>query len=36
MRILAVSDERARRYFDYYRPDSLKEFALIVACGRCV
>lgn len=33
MRILAVSDERARRYFDYYRPDCLKEFDLIVACG---
>lgn len=33
MRILAVADEYAGRYFEYYKPGCLKEFDLIIACG---
>ncbi len=33
MRILAVADEEARYYYDYYAPGKLDEFDLIIACG---
>lgn len=33
MRILAVSDVAAKRYYDYYTPGKLDEFDLILACG---
>jgi Icc-related predicted phosphoesterase len=33
MRILAVADEEARYYYDYYTPGKLDEFDLILACG---
>lgn len=33
MKILAVSDEIAPPYYDYYRPGCLADFDLILACG---
>lgn len=33
LRILAVSDEEAPCYYDYYTPGRLDEFDLIIACG---
>ena len=33
MRILAVADEEAKYYYDYYQPGKLQEFDLILACG---
>ena len=33
MRILAVSDEEAKRFYDHYLPGCLDEFDLILACG---
>ena len=33
MRILAVSDEVAKQYYDYYTPGKLACFDLILACG---
>ena len=33
MRILAVADESARKYYDFYRPGILDEFDLIIGCG---
>ena len=33
MRILAISDEEARSYYNFYRPGMLDEFDLIIACG---
>ena len=33
MRILAVSDEEAKTYYDYYTRGKLDEFDLILACG---
>ncbi|MBQ9156273.1 MAG: metallophosphoesterase [Eubacterium sp.] len=33
MRILAVADEQAKKYYDYYQPGSLDEFDLSLACG---
>lgn len=33
MKILAVADEEARYYYDFYRPGCLDEFDLILACG---
>ena len=33
MKILAVSDEEAKRFYDFYRPGSLNEYDLILACG---
>lgn len=33
MRILAVADEEAKYYYDFYQPGKLKEFDLILACG---
>lgn len=33
MRVLAVSDVPAPRYFDYYTPGCLKGFGCILACG---
>lgn len=33
MRILAVADTEAKRFYDYYVPGRLKEYDLILACG---
>lgn len=33
MRILAVSDEPAKTFYEYYTPGKLKEYDLILACG---
>jgi Icc-related predicted phosphoesterase len=33
MRILAIADEEARYYYDYYTPGKLDEIDLILACG---
>lgn len=33
MRILAVADEEAKYFYDYYTPGKLDEFDLILACG---
>ncbi len=33
MKILAVSDEEAKRFYDFYQPGSLNEYDLILACG---
>ena len=33
MRILAVSDVEAQRFYDYYVPGVLAEYNLILACG---
>ena len=33
MKILAVSDEIARSYYDFYTPGKLRDFDLILACG---
>ena len=33
MRVLALSDEESKYYYDYYTPGMLDEFDLIVACG---
>lgn len=33
MRILAVADTEAKRFYDYYVPGRLAEFDLILACG---
>lgn len=33
MRILAVADEEAKYYYDFYQPGKLDEFDLILACG---
>lgn len=33
MRILAVADEEAAKFYDFYEPGALKEFDLIIACG---
>lgn len=33
MRILAISDQEARYYYDFYMPGRLDEFDLILACG---
>lgn len=33
MRILAISDEEAKKYYDYYKPGCLDEFDLILSCG---
>lgn len=33
MRILAVADTEAKRFYDYYTPGRLAEYDLILACG---
>lgn len=33
MKILAIADDEARLYYDYYQPGCLDEFDLIIACG---
>lgn len=33
MRILAIADEEAKKYWDYYKPGMLDEIDLIVSCG---
>lgn len=33
MKILAIADEEARRFYDFYQPGILDEFDLIIACG---
>lgn len=33
MKILAVADDPAKTYYDYYAPGKLDEFDLILACG---
>lgn len=33
MKILAVSDIEAKRYYDYYQPGMLSDIDLIIACG---
>lgn len=33
MRILAVADTEAKRFYDYYAPGRLAEYDLILACG---
>lgn len=33
MRILAVADDEARYYYDFYKEGKLDEFDLIIACG---
>lgn len=33
MKILIVSDEESKYYWDYYQPDRLKEIDLILSCG---
>ena len=33
MRILAVADTEAKKFYDYYRPGVLAEYDLILACG---
>ena len=33
MRILAVSDEESKRFFDYYKPGCLDGFDMILSCG---
>lgn len=33
MKILAVADEEAKYFYDYYAPGKLDEFDLILACG---
>ena len=33
MKILTVADETSRYLYDFYKPDMLKEYDLIIACG---
>ena len=33
MKILAVSDEESKYFFEYYTPGKLKDYDLIIACG---
>lgn len=33
MKILAISDEEAKRFYDYYKPGILDEYDMILACG---
>ncbi len=33
MKILAIADEEAKYYYDYYTPGKLDEFDLILSCG---
>lgn len=33
MKILALSDEKVKYFYDYYQPGRLKEYDLILACG---
>ena len=33
MKILAVADDEAKYFYDYYQPGKLREFDLILACG---
>ena len=33
MKILAVSDEEAKKYYDYYKPGCLDGYDLILSCG---
>lgn len=33
MKILAIADEEAKRYYDFYKPGMLDEYDLILACG---
>lgn len=33
MRILALADTEAKRFYDYYRPGMLRDYDLILACG---
>ena len=33
MRILAISDEASKYYYDFYKPGMLDEFDLILSCG---
>lgn len=33
MKILAISDEKSKSYYDYYMPGKLDEFDLIISCG---
>lgn len=33
MKILALSDVKAKKLYDYYRPGCLREYDLIIACG---
>ena len=33
MKILALADEEAKIFYDYYRPGCLDEYELILACG---
>lgn len=33
MKILAIADEEAKLFYDYYRPGCLDEFDLILSCG---
>ena len=33
MKILAVSDEEAKVFYEYYSPGKLDDFDMIIACG---
>ena len=33
MKILAIADQESKYYYDFYRPDCLNEFDLILSCG---
>lgn len=33
MKILAIADEEAKKFYDYYRPGCLDGYDLIIACG---
>lgn len=33
MKILAIADQESKYYYDYYKPDCLNEFDLILSCG---
>lgn len=33
MKILAIADEEAKYFYDFYRPGRLNEFDLIISCG---
>ena len=33
MRILAIADDIAKKYYDFYSPGMLDEFDLILSCG---
>ena len=33
MKILFISDEESKYYWDYYSPDKLEDIDLIISCG---